>query len=149
MHSDFSLAMLSNIVMNGSVDDSIERVRARVQELADADLTVLKDMIHSNQGLWPSSGILMEYINVYVEDLQHVLDEENARLKPPDDEWGTIRKQQDQEYEEALRMDQEAASIERAPPASVQLAPVLSALEMRQLRAAAAEARIRHNQLPQ
>ena len=135
--------MRSNIGMNGSVDDSIERVRARVQELADADPTVLKDIILSNQGLWPSSGIFMEYTNVYVEDLQHVLDEENALLKPSDDEWRTVRRQQDQEDEEALKMDQEAAAIE---PDRV---PALSAVEMRQLRAAAAEARIRQNQLSQ
>ena len=119
------------------VEHSIERVRQSSEELAGVDPSVLKDIIMCNRGTWPSSSTLMEYVNVYVEDLQRVLDEENARLKPPD-EWRAVRQQQDAEFEEALRMDQQAAQVE-----AVVKPRVMSAAELRELRAAAAEARMR------
>ena len=148
------------------VDHSIGRVQARVHELADADPAVLKDLILSNQGCWPSSGTLMEYINVYVEGLQHVLDEENAKLQPTRqvDDWRGIRQQQDAEFEEAVKADQafEAAKADQAfeaakakadqafeaAKAGFEAAVPPTAAELRELRAAAAEARIRQNQLP-
>jgi hypothetical protein len=120
------------------VEHSIERVRQSSEELAGVDPSVLKDIIMCNRGTWPSSSTLMEYINVYVEDLQRVLDEENARLKP--DEWRAVRQQQDAEFEEALRMDQQSA--QQVKEEGVQ-PRVLSAAELRELRAAAAEARMR------
>lgn len=121
------------------LEHSIERVKLRSEELADVDPAVLKDIIMCNHGKWPSGSTLMEYINVYVEDLQSVLDEENARLNP-EDEWRATRQQQDAEFEEALRMDQEAQQV--PPNPKVSNPKVLSLAELRELRAAAAEARM-------